>query len=251
MKYQAKSLSGESGIHQPDDPKHSIHMIDVPEGEFQMGSENGESDEKPVHTVRLGSFQLSATLVTQELYENIMGVNPSHFKSDEGKIGLPVENVSWKDAMVFCEQLTKVTEGNGRYTLPTEAQWEYACRAGTDTEFYTGNDKTHLDQAGWYSSNSQGQTHPVGKKAPNDFNLYDMHGNVWEWCLDWYDSDYYSECNKKGVVSNPAGPENGSGRVLRGGSWVGGEQGCRSASRDNGHPEFRYGSIGFRLVFVP
>ncbi len=136
-----------------------------------------------------------------------------------------------------------MTQRNGRYTLPTEAQWQYACRAETNTRFYTGDKADDLDKAGWYSGNSKDKTHPVGEKEPNRFGLYDMHGNVWEWCLDWYGQDYYSECMKEEVLKNPGGPETGSYRVLRGGSWDDREQSSRSASRHN--------YFGFRLVFVP
>lgn len=144
-----------------------------------------------------------------------------------------------------------MAKGNGRYTLPTEAQWEYACRAETNTRFYTGNEADDLDKAGWYSDNSKGQTHPVREKKPNKFGLYDMHGNVWEWCLDWYGRDYYSECKKEEALESPSGPETGSNRVLRGGSWSFSGRYCRSACRSYYSPGYRLNDIGFRLVFVP
>ncbi len=237
-----------------------LNLVDIPAGEFEMGG--GESEnEKPLHKVKLSGFKMSATPVTQSQYEAVMGVNPSIFKekSQEGKGNLPVENVSWNDAMVFCEQLTKMAKGKYRVTLPTEAQWEYACRAGTSTPFNTGENLT-TDQAN-YDGNYPyknfpkgkyiGKTTPVGSYPPNAWGLYDMHGNVWEWCLDWYDENYYAECKKQGVVNDPTGPKTGSSRVLRGGGWYSRAIGCRSAHRGDSYPDYRYSNIGFRLVFVP
>jgi len=161
--------------------------------------------------------------------------------------------------MVFCEQLTKLAKGKYRFTLPTEAQWEYACSAGTTTPFNTGENLT-TEQANYdsnypYRNNPKGKylekTTPVGSYPPNEWGLYDMHGNVWEWCMDWYDEKYYDECEKKGIVENPAGPETGSRRVLRGGGWNNGVQNCRSANRYSSGPVNHFNSFGFRLVFVP
>ena len=233
-----------------------LRMVAIPAGEFAMGSED-EENEKPVHRVKLKSFEMSATSVTQAQYEAIMGVNPSVHKKEGEKHGeeLPVENVSWNDAMVFCEQLTKKMNGRYTITLPTEAQWEYACRAGSDTPFHTGENLT-TDQANYdgnypYRNHPKGlfvgKTTPVGNYPPNAWGLYDMHGNVWEWCLDWYDKNYY-EASKK---NDPAGAETGALRVLRGGCWLGYAQDCRSAYRYDASPDFRYYGIGFRLVFVP
>ena len=203
-----------------------LRMVKIDAGGFEMGSDDGQDDEKPIHTVSLDAFEISATPITQAQYEAVMGVNPSHFKEkgQKGTAELPVENVSWNDAMVFCEQLSKLIKGKSRYTLPTEAQWEYACRAKTDTRFYTGNTDADLGRAGWYSGNSQNHTHPVGEKEPNNFGLYDMHGNVREWCVDWFGGNYYQECKRQDVVENPTGPESGSYRVLRGGGWSNREQ---------------------------
>ncbi len=130
--------------------------------------------------------------------------------------------------------------------LATSAQWEYACRAGTTSD-YAGN----LDDMAWYNQNSGGKIYLVGTKQPNAFGLYDMHGNIWEWCLDWYSEQYYDECNQKGVVDNPTGPKTGSYRLLRGGLWDDSAADCRCASRGNRSPGIRSSYVGFRLVFVP
>jgi hypothetical protein len=195
-------------------------------GSFQMGSENGSSNEKPLHTVRITNpFYLGKHEVTQEQWEAVMGNNPGHFK---GK-NLPVESVSWEDVQEFLRRLNQQI-GREIFRLPTEAEWEYACRAGTSGD-YAGN----LDDMAWYSSNSNAQTHPVGTKQPNDWGLYDMHGNVWEWCQDWY--GYYS-----------SGPATGSERVIRGGGWNLFALYCRSAFRGSFSPGDRSGRLGFRLV---
>ena len=247
--YQEELPNLEVGVLLSGDPEYTLpglKMVQIHGGEFDMGSDN----ERPVHKVKLDGFEIAATPVTQTQYEIVMGVNPSNFKGNKDGFYLPVENVSWKDAMAFCEQLTKMEKRKGRYTLPTEAQWEYACRAGTNTRYFSGDKDTDLDKAGWHSGNSQNKTHPVREKMPNKFGLYDMHGNVWEWCFDWYGEDYYKECEGK-VIENPTGPKTGSRRVLRGGGWFDGGQGCRSAYRDGSHPGSRYSDFGFRLVFVP
>jgi formylglycine-generating enzyme required for sulfatase activity len=171
-----------------------------------------------------------------------MGDNPAGFPGDDR----PVEKVSWDDAMEYCRKLTERERAAGRlpegygYTLPTEAQWEYACRAGT-TGDYAGN----LDEMGWYVRNSGNQPHPVGQKQANAWGLYDMHGNVWEWCSDWY-GNYPS-----GSVTDPKGAASGSLRVYRGGSWIGVASGCRSAHRLGNGAGVRNGDLGFRLAFVP
>jgi len=216
---------------------------------------------KPIHRVKLDGFEISATPVTQAQYKAVMGAKPSYFKEKGHKDAaeLPVENVSWNDAMVFCEQLTKLAKGKYRFTLPTEARWEYACHAGTTTPFNTGENLT-TEQANYdgnypYLNNPKGKylekITPVGSYPPNGWGLYDMHGNVWEWCMDWYGKKYYDECKNKGIVENPAGPETGSRLVLRGGSWGNYGLRCRSANRSNFSPDDRNGDIGFRLVFVP
>jgi len=212
---------------------------------------------------------MQKTEVTQRQWEMVMGYNPSYFKNC-GK-DCPVENVSWLDVQEFIKRLNRK---GGSYRLPTEAEWEYAARAGTQTAIYTGNMKIigernapDLDPIAWYGGNSgvdyeggwnssdwkekqydhkRAGTHPVGKKKSNAFGLYDMLGNVWEWCQDWYDKNYPG-----GAVTDPLGPSSGSGRVLRGGGWYGFARGCRTANRSSGTPGYRYDGFGFRLCFSP
>ncbi len=221
-----------------------LAMVALPAGHFQMGSQNGDSDERPVTEVALKEFWLAQTEVTQAQYRAVMGDSPSRFKGDL----LPVENVSWEDAREFCAKLTQRERAAGRlpdgmaYTLPTEAQWEYACRAGS-----TGDYAGRLDDLGWYSSNSGSGTHPVAGKAPNAWGLYDMHGNVWEWCADLYGS------LPGGQVQDPRGSSSGSYRVRRGGCWDDKAGDCRSAIRSGSRRFARGGDLGFRpaLSSVP
>jgi formylglycine-generating enzyme required for sulfatase activity len=182
-----------------------------------------------------------------------MGTNPSLFSMFKGSTNLPVEGVSWGDATNFCSRLTGRERQAGRlptgyvYRLPTEAEWEYACRAGTTTRFSFGDDPqlAELGKYAWFDGNSANQTHPVGGKAPNPWGLYDMHGNVWEWCLDW--KAVYSG----GSVTDPKGSISGSAHVLRGGSWFNLAWNCRSANRDFNFPDLLIGNRGFRLVLAP
>jgi len=203
----------------------------------------GRDNERPATWVTLTQpFWMGRTAVTQGQYEAVMGTNPSHFTA-AGR-NAPVEQVSWDDATAFCAKLTERERAAGRlptgyaYTLPTEALREYACRAGT-----TGDYAGDLDAMGWYGANSGNTTHPVGTKQPNAWGLYDMEGNVWEWCRDWY-----ADKLPGGEVTNPMGPPSGSYRVVRGGSWGDGAAGCRSAFRYDGDPGFRFVSVGFRLA---
>ena len=167
------------------------NMVRIPAGTFMMGSEENDS-EKPVHEVTLSAFEISATPVTQAQYEAVMGDNPSHFKDPDN----PVENVSWDDAMKFCEKLKQRT--GQEFMLPSEAQWEYACRAGSSSKYCFGDAEEELGDYAWYDKNSEGRTHPAGRKKPNAWGLYDMHGNVWEWCQDWWADNYASD-----AVSDP------------------------------------------------
>jgi len=192
--------------------------------------------EKPVHKVCLDGFEIGKTEVTQEQWKLVMGFNPSYF--DKGG-NYPVESVSWEEAQEFIRRLNKLT--GRRYGLPTEAQWEYAARSGGKPQKYAGGD--NLDILGWYNANSKNTTHPVGQKEANGLDTYDMSGNVWEWCQDWYDGDYYKIIPDR----NPKGPETGSRRVVRGGSWDNGAQNCRSATRFFLWPDYRLSRVGFRL----
>jgi formylglycine-generating enzyme required for sulfatase activity len=230
----------------------TIEMVSIPTGTFQMGSTMGESDEEPVHLVAVSAFQMGRYEVTQEQYRKVMGENPSRFKGDTQR---PVEQVSWEDAVTFCNKLSEL-EGlepcyeldtwecnftKDGYRLPTEAEWEYACRAGTSTNYYAGDTESDLARAGWYDGNSGETTHPVGGKEANAFGLYDMHGNVFEWCNDWYGD--YGSAN----AIDPQGPSSGSSRVERGGSWYDYYNYCRSAYR-NDYPDVGDYYVGFRVV---
>jgi len=220
-----------------------LEMVYIQGGTFQMGSpssESGRSDnEGPVHAVELDGFWMGKFEVTQEQYQSIMGSNPSHFKDSKN----PVEKVSWKDAKSFCDKLSQKT--GQTFRLPTEAEWEYACRAGSSTAYCFGDSESQLGDYAWYNSNSGRKTHPVGGKRPNTWGLYDMHGNVWEWCGDW-PGNYSS-----GLKKNPTGPATGSRRVLRGGSWGNNPGGCRSAYRNGGTPGFAFNLLGFRAAASP
>ncbi len=222
----------------------ALEMVRLPGGEFLMGSEEYD-DEKPIHRVKLSPFHIGKYPVTQAQWKAQMSDNnPSRFKGDDH----PVENVSWEMAMEFCEKLSKAT--GKTYRLPTEAEWEYAARAESTGKYCFGNDEKLLSQYAWYHENSGGKTHPVGQLKPNAFGLFDMHGNVWEWCADWYSGSYYAECERQGIVTDPQGPATGSLRVIRGGGWILYAVGCRSAYRFWRAPGGRLGNVGVRLVRV-
>ncbi|MFN0112976.1 MAG: SUMF1/EgtB/PvdO family nonheme iron enzyme [Blastocatellia bacterium] len=217
----------------------NIEMVNLPGGEFTMGGDSF-GDEKPRHQVRVSPFAIGKYQVTQAQWQAVMGGNPSRFKGDN----LPVEKVSYEDIQGFLKKL-----GNG-FRLPTEAEWEYAARAGSNAEYCFGDDEKLLGEYAWFNGNSGSKTHSVGEKKPNQFGLYDMHGNVWEWCSDWYGSGYYAECQWQGVMTDPGGPSAGSGRVIRGGGWADDAVSCRSARRRDGAPVGRGGNLGFRLVRI-
>ena len=219
----------------------TFKMVYVDGGTFTMGctSEQGgncEGDESPSHQVTLNSFYMGETEVTQELYEAVMGVNPSNWKAFDR----PVESVSWNDAMEFCAELSRMT--GRRFTLPTEAEWEYAARGGIKSTNAKYSGSSSVTNVAWYDGNSGNHTHPVGKLRPNELGIYDMSGNVWEWCLDWKGS--YSSASQ----TDPTGPGSGSYRVLRGGSWYGHARGCRVSRRNGYAPGARYNGYGFRVV---
>jgi len=217
-----------------------LEMVLIPAGEFKMGDDNA----KPVHKVRITKpFYLGKYEVTQEQWQAVMGDNPSSFKGPKN----PVVNGSWDDCQQFLVKLNaKVRTQGGKFALPTEAQWEYACRAGSTTKYCFGDDEKQLGEYAW-NDNSGRKTHPVGEKKPNAFGLYDMHGNVWEWCQDWYGEEYYANS----PADDPTGPDSGNDRVLRGGSWVNGPYLTRSANRFRIAPYNRSNVVGFRVARTP
>ena len=230
-----------------------MRLVLIPKGTFTMGSpseEKGANDDEEQHQVTISKdYYLGVTEVTQGQYEKVMGTNPSYFqtrvirKSDSSMY--PVEQVSWEDAVEFCKRLSALPEEKkvGRvYRLPTEAEWEYACRAGSKTAYSFGESARSLPDYAWFAGNANIQTHPVGEKKPNAWGLYDMHGNVWEWCSDWY-GEY-----PKGAVSDPTGPREGLNGAGRGGSWINEAAYCRSAKRSRIAPSYRVSFFGFRLA---
>jgi len=277
-----------------------LKLVRIEPGSFLMGSNKQQIDqflrlfpdeffdaEQPQHPVKITRpFFLGTHPVTQGQYKAIMGSNPSRFK---GSDDLPVESVSWLDAVSFCNKMSEKDKrtpfyringtidvqvsqfialhkdvadvgGNG-YRLPSEAEWEYACRAGSATLFPFGDDAGKLGEHAWYSSNSQSKTHQVGQKSPNAWGLYDLLGNVWEWCADWYDYKYYASS----PAADPPGPSRawdrvirggswdasaGPDRVIRGGSWGGSAGRCRPAHRGRNVPEYRDSGLGFRVAAV-
>jgi formylglycine-generating enzyme required for sulfatase activity len=241
-----------------------MKMVLIPAGTFDMGSQASDpfavADEKPPHRVRISQpFYLGIYEVTQEQYRHVVGFTSSYFSATgQGKevvAGIdtslfPVENVNWETASAFCEKLTALEakeQPGWVYRLPTEAEWEYACRAGSTTIYSFGDDRTELDDYAWYGRNSgggSGHPYPVGTKRPNDFGLYDMHGNVWEWCQDYY-GPY------EGDAVDPLGPEQGSERVRRGGSFPHDHNACRSATRGKLNPTHVNYNLGFRVARVP
>lgn len=217
------------------------NMVWVDGGTFRMGatSEQGSdaySDEKPVHSVTLSTFYIGKTEVTQALWKAVMGGNPSKYKGDN----LPVESVSWNDCQEFIRKLNALTGQNFRF--PTEAEWEFACRGGNNSRGYKYSGSNYIDNVAWYRDNSGDKTHPVATKSPNELGIYDMSGNVWEWCSDWYGG--YSS----GRQTNPKGPYVGSDRVYRGGGWLILARNCRSSFRNDCYPTCRDLDLGLRLA---
>lgn len=219
----------------------SFEMVRVEGGTFRMGAtseqeDEADSDEKPVHSVTLSSYYIGKTEVTQALWQAVMGSNPSNFKGAD----LPVECVSWNDCQEFIKKLNRLTGRNFR--LPTEAEWEFACRGGNNSRGYKYSGSNDIDNVAWYWDNSGEKTHPVGTKAPNELGIYDMSGNVYEWCNDWYGN--YTSYSQ----TNPTGPHSGSGRVYRGGCWSSYARYCRSSFRIDGSPTIRDSLLGLRLA---
>jgi formylglycine-generating enzyme required for sulfatase activity len=216
-----------------------MEFVWISAGEFLMGSTDGDDDERPVHRVRISRpFYLGKYAVTQGEWEAIMGSNPSRFRDGPRQ---PVEQVSWEDAQEFIRKLNAQEKG-AQYRLPTEAEWEYAARAGTTTAYCFGDDASQLRAYAWYGDNSDKRTHPVGQLQPNAWGLYDMHGNVWEWVQDWYGA-YTAE-----PAVDPQGPSSGSVRVIRGGGWFDYARNCRSAFRSYADPGYRNDLLGLRLL---
>lgn len=232
----------------------SFNMIRVQGGSFTMGCtpEQGSDCfdyEKPAHTVTLSTYYIGETEVTQELWKAVMGDNPSYFKS--GSLKRPVEQVSWEDCQTFIRKLNELT--GKKFRLPTEAEREFVARGGTKSAGYKYSGSNDINAVAWYDVNSYDKgesspdfgTHVVKTKKPNELGIYDMSGNVWEWCSDWY-GDYTSA-----TQTNPQGAPSGAFRVIRGGSWDGSARHCRPSDRGITTPGNRYDNLGLRLVLVP
>ncbi len=217
------------------EPTTGMTFVWIPPGEFLMGSESDDAydNEKPVHKVNLDGFWMGAFEVTQGEWESVMGRNPSYFKKGPK---YPVEMVSWGETQEFISRLNK--RNGTHFRLPTEEEWEYACRVGTKVERYG-----ELDEIAWYDGNSENMTHPVGEKRPNAWELYDMLGNVWEWCQDVYKMDYLNS-----PWDNPLGLSSGADRVSRGGSCFGAPRDVRASIRVNYKTSRRFYNLGFRLA---
>ena len=222
------------------DKSTGMELLYVPGGCYEMGCGSWagkcQDDEKPVHTVCVDGFYIGRYEVTQGQWKKIMGNNPSESKKGDD---YPVENVSWNDVQTFIKKLNR--KSGKKYRLPTEAEWEYAARSGGKNEKYAGGGSVNL--LAWYKDNSGEHTHKVGTKAPNGLGIYDMSGNVWEWCRDLYSENAYRQHQLK----NPVYMKGGSGRVRRGGSWFSGARYCRSANRYFVSPGYRDDALGFRL----
>ncbi len=219
----------------------TFNMVRVDGGTFTMGAtpeqQSPNNDEKPTHRVTLSSYYIGETEVTQQLWETVMGINPAHFKGGTH----PVEYISWNDCQEFIKKLNSLTGMDFR--LPTEAEWEFAARGGNKSKGHQYSGSNNLNEVAWNRNNSGNETHPVATKVPNELGIYDMSGNVWEWCQDWYQSNYSTLAQ-----TNPVGPASGSYRVSRGGSWYLNASRCRVASRYNYTPGNRYDYLGLRLA---
>jgi formylglycine-generating enzyme required for sulfatase activity len=237
-------------------------MVALPGGWFQMGSPGGAEPDETQHRVWVSPFFIDQFLVTQESFQKLMGRNPSRWTEPKN----PVEQIRWEDAAAYCNTRSRL-EGLARcydpkfwkcdfnqagYRLPTEAEWEYACRAGTETAYFFGDEPRELGNYAWFKGTSTRGPAPVGGKKPNPWGLYDMYGNVWQWCNDFYAEDYY----RHSPDWDPRGPETGQARVLRGGSWNSRADACRSAYRLDENPNYTdvcfardvHGFVGFRCV---
>ena len=234
--------------------KKYAKMVYIPAGEFTMGSNSGYSYENPPHKVHLNAYYMDKYEVTFNQYDKYCRATRKKRPSDSGfgRGNRPVINVNWNEAKAYCEHYGK--------RLPTEAEWEKAAKGGSDTKYCFGNNESELNEYAWHGSNlliefmwhfflnSGYKIHFVGTKKPNNWGLYDMHGNVWEWCNDWYDENYYSAAAKRALTKNPKGPDKGNFRVLRGGCWLDRAYVCRSANRFRNSPVFRSDIFGFRCA---
>jgi formylglycine-generating enzyme required for sulfatase activity len=214
-------------------------MVWVEGGRFNMGSISGDNDEMPVHTVQLSGYSIGKYEITQSQWKAVMGNNPSSNQCDR----CPVENVSWNDAQEFIRKLN--TQTGKTYRLPTEGEWEFAARGGNKSRNYTYSGSNDLHSVAWVGDNSDKKTRAVGTKLPNELGIYDMSGNVWEWCSDWYGT-YNSN-----TITDPKGPYSGEDRVGRGGSWDFIGSYCRSANRNWNNSDNRNNDLGFRLALSP
>ena len=257
-----QSREPEPPAHLPIKTACGLEMVLIPAGRFTMGENDGPIDLKPAHPVKVEAFLMDQFTVTQEVYEKVLGKNPSRQKNPKN----PVEQVNWGNAVKFCnarsvqEGLTPCYDPQTwecsftatGYRLPTEAEWEYACRAGTTSRFYFGDRPEDLKAHAWFEGNSQSKPHPVGHWPPNAWGLYDMTGNVWQWCNDFYGVKYY----RTSPEDNPRGPKEGEKRVLRGGAWSSQGENCASAIRNCDEAGFTdvcltMDSDGFRCVRKP
>ena len=217
----------------------AIKMIFIEGGSFEMGCNNGEANEKPVHTVKLNSFYIGQYEVTQREWKQVMGTNPSFFKAcDE----CPVEEAAPEMVDEFILRLNQLS--GKHYRLPTEAEWEYACMGANKTKGYRYSGSDSLFEVGWTRDNGEEKTHPVGQKKPNELGIYDMSGNVWELCSDWWNPNFY----KKSKADNPCNDEKAIFKVVRGGSWRSGEERCYSKARNRNVYDHQKQNCGFRLV---
>ena len=256
-------------------PQIPEDMILIPAGEFEMGSNEGKDDEKPVHKVYLDAYYIDKYEVTNEQYagflnkwgkttdengEEMINLEGSYrtekcrilkeggrFVVESGYEKHPVIYVSWYGANQYAKYYGK--------RLPTEAEWEKACRGGSEGKFFFGDNESELDEYAWYYKNSGSIVHPVGEKKPNKFGIYDMYGNIWEWCADWHDKKYYASVlgpalrDEKSPNNNPKGPDSGQYKILRGSSWDGGASSCHSSFRSFDIPSSRWVKFGFRCAF--
>jgi len=219
--------------------RYTIEMICVEGGSFIMG--NDEDHDNPKHRVLLSKFHISKYLITQALWTAIMGYNPSLYTKNTAEH--PVDNVSWYETQKFIGRLNKIT--NNWYRLPTEAEWEYAAKGGIKSKEYKYAGSNNLDEVAWHFGNSNEKPQAVGGKKPNELGIFDMNGNVYEWCDDWYARDYYYNPGY-----DPTGPEEGTERVNRGGSWFNHANDFSIAERGHVNPTYAFNTIGFRLVII-